>query len=791
MYYLDEKQQNFSLLLPYDKNKTYLNQRLWVFKQKLYLIRTEKNLNTSIDCIYEINTQNKSIQLIIKTANPYNTRYYSFHEDLSGMLWIGTSRGAICFKDIYEWSLNAKYFFKENKISSIFNDQEGNYWFTDLQNGIKIIPEMKSIQFKKEFNQTQNFDITALKTLNDSIIVVGFYDGSVSQFNTRTNTFKPFIFSHKIAGITVKDIESNQDHLFISRGHFLQHNLKTQQNIMPTSFGNARDMTIVGDSLICVHPEYVCQFSITDIIHDKPLLYKKIMQTGGRKVIYEPSTGTLYFALNNGLYTYCKGVIDSILLSKEKIFVSAFASNGHSIWAATQTHGIIEIQNKKIIQTYLKPNDIEDITAKTLFADDNYVWACTNSNLIRLNLKNKNWSTYSLNIGINPKDVTTITKCGNNIFIGTRKSFNRIPYSFSPENQQKPQLFIEKITVNDTLEIQNPHFILDYQFSNLRIDFISFSYKSGKKFFYEYRLHGFDTTWIRTSYDIPFAQYSSLPPGNYTFEIRSVNESKNKSDVQKILFTVKKPLWQQEWFYLIASLLSIVFVILIFRYQIKKIRHQNEIEKKLIASQLSALKAQMNPHFMFNALNSIQALILEKDIINSNLYLGKFSHLLRNVLDASGKEFITLKEELDILTLYLDLEKLRLGTDFTFSIDVNEKIDEYNMKIPAMLLQPFIENALKHGLLHKKGEKKLEIHFQINNNYLECTITDNGIGRKKSQEIRNRSSKIHNSFATDATNKRIELFNLYNYPKYKLEIYDLFYENHSTGTKVIIKIPIK
>ncbi|MFN7012826.1 MAG: two-component regulator propeller domain-containing protein, partial [Bacteroidia bacterium] len=205
-YCFDEKNERFDLLLPYDKNKSYINQRLFTLKDKLYLLRTEKNLTISSDHIYEVNTENKSIRLIIKKDNVKNTRYYSIYEDRLQNLWMASSNGAIKLKNISDWGIKAEPFFQNNKISFILYDSEGNYWFADLQNGVWIIPDMKSIFFKNKPDEP-NFDITTLKTLNDSIILLGFYDGSLSFFNTRNNTFTPLDISKKITGITVKDIE--------------------------------------------------------------------------------------------------------------------------------------------------------------------------------------------------------------------------------------------------------------------------------------------------------------------------------------------------------------------------------------------------------------------------------------------------------------------------------------------------------------------------------------------------------------------------------------------------------
>jgi LytS/YehU family sensor histidine kinase len=198
----------------------------------------------------------------------------------------------------------------------------------------------------------------------------------------------------------------------------------------------------------------------------------------------------------------------------------------------------------------------------------------------------------------------------------------------------------------------------------------------------------------------------------------------------------------------------------------------------------------MNPHFMYNALNSIQALILKKDIKNSNLYLSQFSRLMRKVLEISGKLEISIQEEVETLELYLSLEQLRFGAEFNYEIIVQKDLDAYSCYIPPLLLQPFVENAIKHGLLHKKGDKKLTISFQKEHDTLVCMIKDNGIGRVHAQEIKDRQREAHHSFSTSATQKRIELLNNVNGKNLALELIDLYENDEPSGTLVIMKIPI-
>lgn len=216
-------------------------------------------------------------------------------------------------------------------------------------------------------------------------------------------------------------------------------------------------------------------------------------------------------------------------------------------------------------------------------------------------------------------------------------------------------------------------------------------------------------------------------------------------------------------------------------------------EKKVSESELKALKSQMNPHFIFNALNSIQMQFMFGDKLIANEQLNNFTYLTRQILEVSGKKSIPISDEIEILTKYLELEQLRFKKDFSYSISVSSNVDDEFYKIPPMLIQPLVENSLKHGLLHKKGDKNVTIHFDIDHleTHIVCTIIDNGIGRKKSAEIKAKNHANHNSFSTLAIEQRLNLLNeklqLDNLIVYKDLVSN---ENEINGTQVVIKIPI-
>jgi len=225
--------------------------------------------------------------------------------------------------------------------------------------------------------------------------------------------------------------------------------------------------------------------------------------------------------------------------------------------------------------------------------------------------------------------------------------------------------------------------------------------------------------------------------------------------------------------------------------ELREAQKRLALEKQYRDSELKALKAQMNPHFIFNALNSIQEYIIlnKKDLAGD--YLGKFADLMRKYLKHSDSGTLSIQDEIESLEMYLDLESLRFEDTLEYSFKVSETINKDGSHIPTMLIQPYIENALKHGLLHRKTDRKLWITFlKINHNTIECHIEDNGVGRKRAAEIKAQSTPMHHSFATKATENRLDLLNYGKDRKIGVEIEDLLQDDGSAkGTRVILKIP--
>lgn len=212
----------------------------------------------------------------------------------------------------------------------------------------------------------------------------------------------------------------------------------------------------------------------------------------------------------------------------------------------------------------------------------------------------------------------------------------------------------------------------------------------------------------------------------------------------------------------------------------------------MINLKLENLRSQMNPHFVFNALNSIQEYIMKNQRVQAGDYLGgKFADLIRTYLDHSVKGRITVQEEIDSLNMYLELEQLRFEERLQYEIKIDIEQNPDHFFIPTMLIQPYVENALKHGLLHIEGERLLNVTFSLDaaQHLIICTVDDNGIGREKAREIQAKRLRHHKSFATKATDDRISLLNYVLEKEASIEITDKHNGTQATGTLVTIKIP--
>jgi hypothetical protein len=323
---------------------------------------------------------------------------------------------------------------------------------------------------------------------------------------------------------------------------------------------------------------------------------------------------------------------------------------------------------------------------------------------------------------------------------------------------------------------------------------------------YRYKLEGIDKDWVNVG-SRNIAYYTDLPNGSYTFRVQASMGVVSDDDKETILQIVITPPFWKTWWFRLLSILSIGGLLFwLYRNHLQRIKmaanlKRSEAEKaqlraefyqKIAETELSALRAQMNPHFIFNCLNSLNLYILENHIDLAAHYLQRFSKLIRLVLENSRLERIPLSNEIEALTLYMLMEGMRFKEKLHFELFIDPNIDVEMINIPPLLLQPFLENAIWHGLMQKRegGTITLTIN-QLNEQIIRAEISDDGIGRAASAEIKSKSATRQKSFGMKVTSERIEAINKIYNTATKATIIDLFdAQGVASGTKVIVEIPV-
>ncbi len=298
-----------------------------------------------------------------------------------------------------------------------------------------------------------------------------------------------------------------------------------------------------------------------------------------------------------------------------------------------------------------------------------------------------------------------------------------------------------------------------------------------------YRMEGLSDAWMESAGNT--ANFTSLPPGTYTFQASRTNSF----DVENSTLTliVRPPFYQTFWFRFVVILLisgGFAAILLVYIHQLKLKHKSARFEQRLLLS-------QMNPHFVFNSLSAIQSFIYTNDVSEASDYLSDFSRLMRLILENSRSEEVALSREVQALKLYLRLQKLRFFDKFEYEIITDPAIVMQRVMIPPMLIQPFIENSIEHGIMHKTSKGNIKLEIILYDDYIEAIITDDGVGIRRSGEINEARNYEHHSMATSITNER--LHNLYKRGRKGagIKISERSETEGAEGARVVLKIPYR
>ncbi len=705
--------------------------------------------------------------------------------------------------------LNENYF-----LHRFYKDSRGNIWIGSREGGLFLIPEKRrktkiissSKSNDKTFEQliqtqddkllgiTDNSGIYHIK--EDSLILIVPPDKRV-RFLSATLTPYGVLVSSSTQSYLITNIG---DQFFI-KNFSDQFKLKNVNGIIRLS-GRANNLeafaNVLNGRALIYHEKEQCLY----VVQVGKIIQYRFLNDNEYEITIIPFQSTalhlhqnldqIFCGRRNGVFRLVDNTLIPFLAShKELTNVSTLFGTRDKLWIGTESNGLFVYNFSKEILSKIDPTStIRNIKLDT----DSTLLVASNEGVLVVN-KNKPLQTpivyYTMNDGLSSNEIQDIHFDGNQyIYVATSENLHKIDRNKNYEsNISDTDLFIKNIEVNKKPLDWNEKISLSHLENTIDINYQLMSYASNGKIVYETKLEPLEKDWRKNTTQT--VNYLSLPPNKYTFHLKGKDVYGNEVSLNPVSITIKKAFWQTNWFKLLLALITLALIVAIIKYRDRKNRIQldkeKEINRRMASLELSALKAQMNPHFVFNALGAIQYFIQINDVEAADNYLTRFARLMRKYLDSSKERMLSLKEEFELLTIYTDLEKLRFEDLFSVEISVADNIRQEDVFLPSMIIQPFVENAINHGLNERRDKKGiLKIRFVKKYEALLCIISDNGIGRNNAN---GKQWKGHKSRGIEIINDKVETLKSSGIADVSITINDLN-PNEKTfpGTEVQLRI---
>ncbi|MBI5914459.1 MAG: histidine kinase [Bacteroidetes bacterium] len=549
----------------------------------------------------------------------------------------------------------------------------------------------------------------------------------------------------------------------------------------------------------------------------KPVL-ANVLSSGmsGYTTIYEDKDSNIYICRNDveaGVFSLQQDSLHLVKMLPVKGSARGFFEEDTTLWIATSV-GLAKVD--RLAQTYqldtifTEKDGLPDKNILAMLADNaQNLWLSTPKGLAVFQKKDGKFRQFSLADGAQSPEFhiyAAAKRRSGELWFGGSNGITIIRSDSIKFLETKPKVKITDIKINNeerpglkdaktgaTNVTQINHLDLPYGDNTLSFEFVAIEYGDPSNNQLKYFLKGWDNDTVTLAKGEPgFARYSNLRKGNYTFWIQGANSDGVWGDPVKALEITIEPHWTNTWWFntSLAVLLALI-AYAILRYRIAQIREKAQLNTRVAENKMAALRSQMNPHFIFNSLQTVNGFISRQDLRGAIEYVNQFARLMRVILENSRVNVISLESEIELLELYLQIEAKRFSQPLTYSITAGNELDTFSTEIPPMLLQPFVENAIKHGLFHKKTPGHIAISFQRENGGLKCSVEDNGIGRAKSAQLNDQQGRSHKSRGLEIVNERLEIIRASRPGNYTVKIIDLHdLQQKPTGTRVEIILPL-
>lgn len=778
--------------------------RLTTDKKEVYLTRAYLNCPT-------IQTRDKAYFYYSNALYTYQsgdvvkvtefpTAIHHFYQNKAGIILISTDQGLFSFDTHLNESVNI---LAETQCSYTSQDFEGNYWITTLNNGIFQLPAGTVSLYENQtipLGQSKTKALTSnslglfIGTSNEIILFVSDSSFHVIELASSIDTLPN--------KLEIKSLVNYNDTIFGTGNIKITHS----QN----GFTIAQLPSVM--PLAIVHPitpktyfgaGHVAGYGVFNTNDGKVIVRNDLGQSmvlniscdqhgnfwlGTVQGVWKVKHDDLEHAEKQRQYRLLKGRVNQI----------AHIDKGTSLFA-TDDNGLIVVKDNKEYKLGLNDGLISN-SINCLVLDSNTIWVGTTKGVSKIVLTDKIENSYvdfnyDISDGLASNFVHSLAIWNNQLCIGLDGHVQIIPLNKLTNLQSAPKIHFEKILVNHLDSFEFSDTLFDYNQNDISIYYVGISFKKPDNDFYRYRLvRNGDTSTKYTLSNNTSIDFFDLVPGHYVFEVACQNKNNIWSTTQHFGFRITPHFSETLWFKLLIIFLTCIFLLLFISWRFRDIRRKSrqtaqiqQLEFKFKESELAMLRNQMNPHFVFNAMNSILSYVLENDVETAARYIQRFSTLMRSSLEYSADQWLSLSKEIEFLSNYLHIEQLRFPNRFTYDITYSNNIDDPDdISIPSLLVQPIVENAVKHAFGANTTDGHIAVHFEKEDLYLICTITDNGIGINHS---RTQSKVKPKSFGIQVVTNRLKLLNLEG-AEALLTIIDRSSESDNAhGTRVTIRIP--
>lgn len=666
--------------------------------------------------------------------------------------------------------------------TKVVMDHQENIWVSSIDKGLfKISSTDFSI-----FPKTEEYRITNLAKSNTELYYL-IDKNEIRIINEQSNNLLVLEDSfNKIHSITY---DSFQNELIVNRNlstlikpnnthksinYNFRENKQSNVRSYPASFLNT--FVFDEDDILSVHPD---NFFIYQDLDSLPSYHSyRIEDILKVRSAYRIVKGDYILGTVNGLKRFKGNILGDLSNCPEALqirindiekfqddFIFGTQGNGVVLWDLENKAQIVDVEDGLI------SNNVEEL----FVSSEDKIFVCTKSGfslIDGLSSSDISVQSFSIDHGLPSNEVFDIEEWKNNIYIATAKGL--VEFDDSVLHQYDNEVFIEQLSVNGFDLIPEGINLLSHHDNNIRIAYKALDYSRKSSIEYRYQLN--EGEWTETKSTI--ALFTALPAGTYTFHVMAKNRGGHWSRPTEVKFIINPPWWRTWWFYILTFLIILFIAYYLVKQRELRLTTKNKLELEIVNLERSALQAQMNPHFIFNCLNSIQNFIMKNEKEEAMDYLTKFAQLIRSNLNASVNQKITLYEEERMLSNYLELERLRLNNRFNYEMIFDQVISKELIEIAPMLIQPYVENAVIHGMVNLEKDGLIQITFKLKDGQLEVSVMDNGDGVSK-----NRNNKVHKSLGMSITQKRLEIINNYK----EIEVTP---ESTLNGTQINIFIPL-